>query len=147
MSMTGTPTPQINLRICVREKNTHGKISNIRVLPDTGASVDCISVAYAKRYNLPIVPDKDNDLELLAAKGNSVKVLGTTMFEIQAPGGGWITTTAMVCPRLSHDMMLSWVSQKRLYMLHHDWPFTIIKRNTALTASTTETPSIPRRLR
>ena len=41
-------------------------------------------------------------IELVNTKGKTMKVLGTTKITIQAPGGGWTTTVALVCPQLSH---------------------------------------------
>ena len=55
-----------------------------------------------------------------------MKVLGTTKLTLQAPGGGWTTTVALVCPQLSHQFVWSWVTQKKLQLLHAGWPFTRI---------------------
>ena len=52
-----------------------------------------------------------------------MKVIGTTKLRLMAPGGGWTTTVALVCPKLSHQYLMSWVTQKKLQMLHPGWPF------------------------
>ena len=68
-------------------------------------------------------------IELIAAEGNVMKVTGRTTLELQLPGGGWTTTVALVFPRLSHEMLLSWITQKKLNMIHKGWPFTVINYN------------------
>ena len=74
-----------------------------------------------------------------------MKVIGTTKVKIMVNGGKWITTITLVCPRLSHQMLLSWIIQKKLQMLHEGWPFCVI--NTANTASISEFNTTPKRFR
>ena len=57
-------------------------------------------------------------IELINAEGKVMKVVGTTKIKIMVKGGTWITTVTLVCPRLSHQMLLSWITQKKLKMLH-----------------------------
>ena len=83
-----------------------------------------MSLKFARRNNLTIAEDTEESIELIAAEGNKIKVTGTTELGLQLPGGRWIQTTALVCPRLSHECLLSWVSQKKLRMLHKGWPFS-----------------------
>ena len=77
--------------------------------------------------SLVVAPDDDNMIELIAAEGNIMKVTGTTTLELQLPRGGWTTTMALVCRKLSHEMLLSWITQKELNMIHKGWPFIVIK--------------------
>ena len=114
----GCPSPLINLRVCINKQGNHSKLATIRALPDTGASIDIITEKFAKQHRLIIAPDKENMIELIAAEGNAIKVTGTTELELQLPDGGWTTTVALVCPKLSHQMLLSWIMQKKLQMIH-----------------------------
>ena len=75
-----------------------------------------------------------------------MKVTGTTELELQLPGGGWTPTVALVCPKLSHQMLLSWITQKKLQMIHKGWPFTVINQYTANAASMSDIPTTPQRL-
>ena len=62
-------------------------LANIRALPDTGASIDCITEKFAKQHKLIVIPDKEDEIDLIAAEGNSIKVSGTAELELQLPGG------------------------------------------------------------
>ena len=84
-------------------------------------------------------------IELILAEGKSMKVIGTTKLRLMAPGGGWTTTVALICPKLSHQYLMSWVTQKKLQMLHPGWPFSRIWGTNS--ATTTEFTTTPKRLR
>ena len=99
---SGSPTPLVNLRACITRPNNKKTLTTIRALPDTGASIDIVSLKFARRNKLTIAEDKDGDIELIAVEGNKIVVTGTTELGLQLPGGGWIQTTALVCPCLSH---------------------------------------------
>ena len=101
-AIAGCPTPMVNLKIKIK-KNQEEKLATLRALPDTGASVDCIEENFAKKHNLVIQPDMTNMIELVSVEGKTMRVLGTTKLTLQAPGGGWTTTLALVCPQLSHQ--------------------------------------------
>ena len=60
-------------------------------------------------------------------------------------GYGYTHTIALVCPNLSHTFLLSWITQKKLYLLHRGWPF--VRLYSANSATLTEMPSIPRKLK
>ena len=124
-AMLGYPTPLINLRV-KKKKKYFNKLATLCALPDTGASIDCIEDKFVKKHNLEILPDTNQMIELVSAEGKMIKVLGTTNLKIQGPGGGWTTTVALVCPQLSHQFLLSWITQKRLQHIHQSWPFTRI---------------------
>ena len=144
---TGCPTPLVNLRVCITRPGNKKVLTSIRALLDTGASVDIVTTKFARRHNLTIAEDKDDMIELIAAEGNAIKVARTMELEIQLPGGGWAKITALVCPKLSHDMLLSWVSQKKLQMLHKGWPFKTIQEYTDYsTAYSVQPPVTPRGL-
>merc|ERR1711867_283772 len=64
-------------------------------------------------------------IELINTEGKAMKVIGTTKILLRVRGGTWVTTVALVCPRLSHQMLLSWQTQNKLQMLHEGWPFSI----------------------
>ena len=134
----------VNLRVCITRPGNRKTLTTIRALPDTGASIDIVSLKFARRHNLNIAEDKEEAIKLIAAEGNKIKVTGTTELSLQLPGGGWIQTTALVCPKLSHECLLSWVSQKKLQMLHKGWPFTVVPNNdniyTAYSAQSSVTP-------
>ena len=104
--MSGCPTPIVNLRVKIR-KNNFNELATLRALPDTGASIDCAEEKFVKKHNLEILPDTNQMIKLVSADGKMIKVLGTTKLKIQAPGGGWTTTIALVCPQLSHQFLLS----------------------------------------
>ena len=140
--IVGCPTPLVNLRVCVRKKGNHNRLVNIRALPDTGASVDCITEKFAKQNGLVVIPDEDDVIELIAAEGNCIQVAGTTELELQLPGGDWVKSTALVCPKLSNQMLLSWITQKKLGMIHKGWSFMAIQHN-ANSASLSEIPITP----
>ena len=72
-------------------------------------------------------------------------MIGTTKLTLMAPGGGWTTTVALVCPRLSHQFLMSWVTQKKLQLLHPGWPFSRILGTNA--ASILEIQVTPKHLR
>ena len=84
-------------------------------------------------------------IKLVSAEGKMIKVLGTTKLKIQAQGGGWTTTVALVCPELSHQFLLSWITEKRLQLLHQGWPFTRIMSTNS--ATLLEIQITPKRLR
>ena len=142
---SGRPTPLVNLRACITRHNNKKTLTTIRALPDMGASIDIVSLKFARRNKLTIAEDKDGDIELIAAEGNKIVVTGTTELGLQLPGGGWIQTTALVCPRLSHECLLSWISQKKLRLLHKGWPFSPVpeygERHTAHSAQSSVIPS------
>ena len=71
--------------------------------------------------------------------------MGTTKLIIQAQGGGWTTTIALVCPQLSHQFLLSWITQKRLKIIHMGWPFTRV--HSANSATLSEIQTTPKSLR
>ena len=52
----GTPTPLINLRVSIkgRGKGKSNYLASIRALPDTGASVDCVSAKFVKQHGLTV---------------------------------------------------------------------------------------------
>merc|ERR1711895_250449 len=86
------------------------------------ASIDCVEESYAKKHNLDIKPDTSNFIELINAEGKWMEVTGTTKIQLMMKGGTWITTIALVCPKLSHQMLLSWITQKKLAMIHEGCP-------------------------
>ena len=108
-AIAGCPTPMVNLKIKI-EKNQEEKFATLRALPDTGASVDCIKENFAKKHNLVIQPDMTNMKELVLAEGKTLRVLGATKLTLQAPGGGWTTTVALLCLQLSHKFLMLWVT-------------------------------------
>ena len=70
-----------------------------------------------------------------------MRVIGTTKLKLMAPGGGWTSTVALVCPKLSHQFLMSWVTQKKLQLLHPSWPFSrILGTNTATISEIQVTP-------
>ena len=101
--------------------------------------IDCVTEKFVKRHELIIAPDDDNMIELIAAEGNVLKVTDTTTLESQLP-------VALVCPKLSHKMLLSWITQKKLNMIHKGWPFTVINYYTANSVSMSELPTTPQKL-
>ena len=75
-----------------------------------------------------------------------MKVLGTCRLAIQNIGGyGYTHTIALVCPNLLHQFLLSWITQKKLHLLHKSWRF--IRLMSANSAKLTEVRLIPRKLR
>ena len=95
------PTPIVNLKVKAK-KNQEEYLAILRALPDTGASVDCIEENFAKKHNLVIQPDTTSIIELVSVEScesyKTMRVIGTTKLKLMAPGGGWITTVALVCP-------------------------------------------------
>ena len=142
--ISAIPTPMVNLKMKA-QRNGENYLATIRALPDTGASIDCVEESYARKHNLEIKPDTSSMIELINAEGKVMKVVGTTKIQLRVRGGTWITTVALVCPRLSHQMLLSWLTQKKLQMLHEGWPFSIIQ--TANTAYNPEFNTTPKRFR
>ena len=138
----GSPTPLINLRVKTNNKN----LSTLRSLPDTGASIDCVDAKFVKKHNIEIIPDTTKMIELISAEGKAMAVHGTCKLQIQNIGGhGYIETIALVCPNLSHNFLCSWITQKKLNLLHKGWPF--VRLYNASSATLTEVPTTPRRLR
>merc|ERR1712240_86570 len=111
--ISAIPTPMVNLKMKAK-KNHDNYLATIRDLLDTGASIDCVEESYAKKHYLEIKPDTLNMIELINAEGKLMKVTGTTKIQLMVKGGTWITTVALVCPKLSHQMLLSWITQKKL---------------------------------
>ena len=110
---TGKPTPQVTLRVCLRDENGHYKrTEQIRAMPDSGALISCVLRKWEKRQNLQITEDKDNIIDLFNAEGRKIKVTGTTLMKVQHPKGTWVPCVVLVCPKLGHKMLLSWVDQK-----------------------------------
>ena len=109
-------------------------LATARTLPDTGASCDCVSEAFVKQHGLKVLADPDGDIDLSAAEGDSIEVSGTTELSILGPQGTYTKSLALVCPRLSNTLLLSWGSQKKLRMLHKNWPFQILNQEQANTA-------------
>ena len=142
--VTACPTPMVNLKLKAK-KNQEDYLATIRALPDTGASVDYIEESFAKKHNLVIQSDTSNMIELISVEEKVMKVIRTTKVKIMANGGKWVTTVALVYPRLSHQMLLSWITQKKLQILHPDWPFCII--TTANTATVSEFNTTPKHFR
>ena len=99
-----------------------------------GASCDCVSEAFVKQHGLKILPDPEGLIDLSAAEGDAIKVSGTTELSILGPQGTYVKSLALVCPRLSNTLLLSWGSQKKLRMLHRNWPFQIIQQEEASSA-------------
>ena len=103
--VAGCPTPMVNIKIKAK-KNQEEYLATLRALPDTGASVDCIEENFAKKHNLVIQLDFSSMIKLISAEGKTMKVIGTTKLRLMAPGGGWTTTVALVCPKLSHQFLM-----------------------------------------
>ena len=138
--VTACPTPMVNLKVKAK-KNQEEYLATLRALPDTGASVDCIEESFTKKHNLVIQPDTSSMIELILAEGKTMKVIGTTKIKIVANGGKWVTTVALVCPKLSHQFLLSWITQKKLQMLHPGWLLCcIIGANSATISEFNTTP-------
>ena len=117
--VNGYPTPMINLSVRVKGKGRYNKLETVRALPDTGTSVDCVQEKFVKRHKLTIKPENEYmDLQLLAAEGNEMLVSGTTTLEVSLSSGPWTAVEALVCPRLSHTMLISWTTQKALGLIH-----------------------------
>ena len=106
----------------------------MRCIPDTGASIDVISSKAAKKMGLEIIPDEQEEYSLLNAENNEIQIEGITKLTIQDPEGGWIETVALVCPDLGNNMLLSWMSQKKLSLLHKDWLFSKVETHERLKA-------------
>ena len=70
--------------------------------------------------------------------------------DIQLPEGGWTRTLTLFCPKLSQEISLSWITQKKLKMLHKGWPFSTVREHSAYSASMekviSDIPTTPRRL-
>ena len=114
--------------------------------PNTGASIDCVDTKFVKKHNIEIIPDTTKMIELISAEGKAMQVLGTCKLQIQNIGGhGFIETIALVCPNLSHNFLCSWITQKKLNLLHRGWPF--VRLYNASAATLTEVLTTPRRLR
>merc|ERR1712120_18596 len=142
--ISAIPTPMINLKMKAH-KDGENYMATIRALPDTGASIDCVEESYARKHNLEIRPDTSGMIKLINAEGKAMKVVGTTKLLLRIRGGTWVTTVALVCPRLSHQMLLSWQTQKKLQILHEGWPFSTIE--SANTAYNPDYNTTPKRLR
>ena len=138
------PMPMVNIKLKAK-KNQEEYLATRRALPDTGTSVECIEENFTKKHNLVIQLDTTSMIELISAEGKSMKVIGTTKLRLMAPRGGWTTTVALVCPKLSHQYLMSWVTQKKLQMLHPGWPFSRIWGTNS--ATTTEFTTTPKHLR
>ena len=138
----GSPTPLINLKV----KTNNKTLLTLRSLPDTGASIDCVDAKFVKKHNIEIIPDTTKMIELISTEGIAMAVLGTCKLQIQNIGGhGFIETIALVCPNLSHNFLCSWITQKKLNLLHKGWHF--VRLYNASAATLTEVPTTPRRLR
>ena len=140
--ISAIPTSMVNLKMKAM-KNQENYLATIRALPDTRASVNCIEENFAKkqsgdtpRYN------KHDRTHQYQGQGNECS---GKHVKIIVNGGKCITTVTLVCPRLTHQMLLSWITQKKLQMLHQGWPFCVI--NTANTASISEFNTTPKRFR
>ena len=134
------PTPMVNLKVKAK-KNQEEYLATLRALPDTVTSVNCIEESFTKKHNLVIQPDSSSMIELILVEEKTMKVIGTTKIKIMANGGKWVTTVALVCPKLSHQFLLSWITQKKLQMLHPGWPFCrIIGANSATISEFNTTP-------
>ena len=116
-AMSGYLTPLVNLRGKIK-KNDFKDQATLHVLPDTGANINCVEEKFVKKHNLEILPDTNQMIEVVSAEGKIKEVLRTTKLKIQAPGGGWTTTVALVCPQISYQFLLLWITQKRLQLLH-----------------------------
>ena len=103
----------VNIKVKAK-KNQEEYLATLWALPDTGTSVDFIEENSAKKHNLVIQPDTTSMIELVSVEGKTMQVIGTTKLRLMAPGGGWTTTVALVCPKLSHQYLMSWVTQKKL---------------------------------
>ena len=108
-------------------------MSTLRALPDTGASIDCVDARLVMKHNIEMLRNTTHMIELISAEGNAMKVLGTCRLAIQNIGGyGYTHTIALVCPNLSHQFLLSWITQKKLHLLHQGWPFVkLVAANSA----------------
>merc|ERR1712105_564737 len=151
-ALHSSPTPLISLKIQVPGgvKGFKHSLATARALPDTGASCDCISEAFAVQHGLQIVPDTDNLIDLSAAEGNPIEVSGTTEITIIGHQGIQVKSLALVCARLSNTLLLSWGSQKRLRMLHRNWPFAVVQEETAFSATACSAQvrcSVPKQIR
>lgn len=76
-----------------------------------------------------------------------VKIEGTKTLEMDKQNGGWIKSTPLVCFRMADEILLLWISQKRMDLLHNGWTFTPIQVHTARQITSLELPSILKRLR
>ena len=104
-------------------------------MPDSVASISCVSKKWAKRHNLQITEDEENISNLFNAEGRKIKVTGTTLMKVQHPKGSWVPCVVLVCPELGHEMLLSLVDQKRMNMIHEGWPFELVENKNKLMAT------------
>ena len=103
----------------MRVKTCNKTLSTLRSLPDTGASIDCVDANFVKKHKIEIIPDTTQMIKLISDEGKAMMVLGTCRLAIQNIGGYRYThTIALVCPNLSHIFLLSWITQKKLNLLH-----------------------------
>ena len=75
----------------------------------------------AKRHGLKITKDKEKLIDLYSWEGDANEVTRTSLMEIQHPQGNWVKCVVLVCPHLSPNVLLSWVTQKKMYMIHQGW--------------------------
>ena len=140
--LPGSPTPLINQRV----KTSNKTLSTLRSLQYTGESIDCVDANFVMKHKIEIISGTSKMIKLILAKGKAMKVLRTCKLQIQNIGGhGYTHTIALVCPNLSHTFLLSWITQKKLHLLHRGWPF--VRLYSANSATLTEMPSIPKKLR
>ena len=70
---TGNPTPQVTLRVCLRDENgDYKRTERIRAMPDSGPLISCVSKKWAKRHNLQITEDEENIIDLFNAEGRKI---------------------------------------------------------------------------
>ena len=86
-------------------------------MPDLGASISCISTKWAKRQKVNIAEDKDNLIDLYNAEGKKIEVTVTALLRLRHPKGNWVQCIVLVCPKLGHKMLLSWVDQRQMDMI------------------------------
>ena len=85
--LAGMPTPVVTIRL---KTTTNGsqKLSYMRCIPDTGASIDVISSKAANKMGLEVILDEQEEYSLLNAENNEIQIEGITKLAIQNPEGG-----------------------------------------------------------
>ena len=106
-------------------------MATLRVIPDTGATVDVLREDVAIKVGVSIEPNS-NGYKLIDAQKKEIQIVGTCRLRIQRPGGCWRTVIAMVTKKLSDALLLSWSTQKFLGILPPSWPWELHTRSAGL---------------
>ena len=143
-SIDRDPNPRVMVH--VKTKNT-GEKFNVKSLPDTGTTQSIIDIDAIEVKNRHEVIDRSRTVRIYAANKTRIPCLGTADIELDYFGKK-TPTSVLVAKGLHENLLISTEDQKRMGILHKDYPkpHWAVRTGVANAASCRAEESLPARI-